>query len=328
MLGMACLLGAFAFVGSSCKKNTETNSIKVGLPTVEETNIDGDRAYIDFNDGNKMKWSKDDQIMFYNLNSDYTKSIRNPYVIFNGVGTIDGDFEGESMGAAQDLGYYAFYPAEKVENYPIGPRNSQTFEVPAEQQYNVGTMDATSLVMAVKGHSPFEHFSMSHIFGFIKLRLKGTQKVEWISVTDNEFNLSGTITIDLPAVNANTLQALINKCANYQISWESYAAELDTYLHGEGGLNYSSEPTGQTMTLYCDDPVQLNASNYTDFFITLRPGSLCKGFVVTVKYQGVEEPVVYNKFNPGAAEWAYGAYPQYPRGFAIRPGNIMGAKVN
>ena len=41
MIGMACLVGAFAFAGSSCKKNDTdtTSSFKVSLPAVEETTI-------------------------------------------------------------------------------------------------------------------------------------------------------------------------------------------------------------------------------------------------------------------------------------------------
>ena len=41
MIGMACLVGALAFVGSSCKKNNtdNTSSIKLGLPTLEETSV-------------------------------------------------------------------------------------------------------------------------------------------------------------------------------------------------------------------------------------------------------------------------------------------------
>lgn len=333
MIGMACLLGAFAFAGSSCKKNNnDTTSIKVNIAPIEETNIDGDRAYIDYAGDRLMKWSKDDQLMFYNLNSDYTKSIRNIYTIYNGVGATQGNFNGGNMGEAQDQGFFAFYPASKVEAYPIGPRNSQTFEVPEEQTYNEGTMDATSLVMAVKGYAPTESFNFQHVFGFVNLKLKGTQKVEWISITDNALNLSGNITIDLPAVNSTTLQGLVNICADYTATWESYMAALNGYLHDEdgGGLNYNSEPTGKTIKLVCEEPVQLT-NDYTNFYITLRPGCLGKGFVVTVKYQGESEPVVYNKFNPevtGEGGWAYGAYSQYPRAFCIKPGTAMNCKVN
>ena len=335
MIGMACLVGAFAFAGSSCKKNNnDTTSIKVNMPGVEVSSVDGDRAYIDYGDGNKMKWSKDDQIMFYNLNeNDYRRSVRNVYTLYQGANDTLGYFNGGLMGDLMGYGgYFAFYPASKVETHEIGPRNSQTFDVPDTQNYNVNRMDPTSLVMATKGENIIDNgFNLNHIFGFVNLKLKGTQKVEWISITDNELNLSGNITIDLPAVNATTLQGLVNICADYTATWDSYMATLNGYLHGDGGLNYNSDPSSdKTITLVCEDPVQLT-NEYTNFYITLRPGCLGKGFVVKVKYEGEAEPVVYNKFNPtvtGEGGWAYGAYAQYPRAFCIKPGNAMNCKVN
>ena len=332
MIGMACMMGALAFVGSSCnKENSETTSMKVNLKPVEEVSIDGDKAYIDYADGRKMKWSEGDQIAFYNLNQEYTQSVRKVYTLYNGAGTTEGDFSGDGMGALNSgfPGYYGFYPASKVVNYPIGPRNSQTFEVPAEQHYNAGTMDPSSLVMAVMGENIMDQgFNMNHIFGFINLKMVGTRKVEWISVTDNALNLSGNITIDIPAVNSSTLSSLVNICSDYSNSWESYMSALNGYLHGEGGLNYYSEPTGKTIKLICDEPVQLQPNTYTNFYITLRPGSLAKGFVVTIKFTDQQYPIEYHKFNPNSPEWAYGAYPQYPRAFCIKPGTAMNAKIN
>lgn len=346
MIGMACLLGAFAFVGSSCKKNnTDTTSFKVNLPSVEETTIGEDRAYIDWADGRYMKWSREDKVMFYNLNgSDYTKSIRNVYSLYEGAGETHAHFSGGVMGDEQDPGYFAFYPAEKVENYPIGPRNSQTFDVPAVQHYNKGTMDATSLVMAAKEWAPTDDVTFKHIFGFIKVRIqadadKNWNKVEWISVTDKTFNLTGDVTIDLPGVDSEELDRLINLCYNRpDLDFYSvYMAQLNSYL---SSINYHANGTGKTITLICDEPVQLgpdpnNPENpYTDFFITLRPGALATGFTVTVKFEGVAEPHVFTQFDPDATDWAYGTYmyapnvPRYPRQFTIKPGYSMGTRVN
>jgi hypothetical protein len=341
MIGMACLVGAFAFVGSSCKKNnTDTNSIKLSLPALEEISIDGERAYIDYNDGQKMKWSKGDEIMYYNLNSEPSRSIRQVYTLYEGAGSTVGYFSGLPLGDVQDpdLGYFAFYPASKVVNYELGPRNSQKFDVPAEQHYNYETMDPKSLVMAVKGFSPQESATFAHIFGFARIMLKGTQRVEWVSITDNFFTLSGDMTIDIPAVDPDRLLELVQMSANPAYSWEEYFAALEPYLYTEeDGLHYNAHGTGKTITLICDEPVQLSTDQYTKFFITLRPGCLGKGFVVKVKYEGVDEPQVFNKFNPDHAEWSYGGdngywtpshLEKYPRGFSVQPRTVQGYRLN
>jgi hypothetical protein len=331
MIGMACLLGAFAFAGSSCKKNdTDTTAVKMALPAVEETNIGEERAYIDWQDGRYMKWSKDDQVMFYNLNSDYTKSIRNVYTLYEGANTAVGHFHGNVMGDEQDLGYYAFYPAQKVEDYPLGPRNSQRFDVPAEQHYNEGTMDPTSLVMAVNGWAPTDNFRFFHIFGFLKVRIKGTESVEWVKVTDNDFHLTGDVTLDIPEVDYSLINGLVEECSNPAIAWPTYMADLQAYL---AQINYIGHGTGKEVTLICDDPVQLNNDEFTDFFITLRPGALANGFVLTVKYENIADPVVYRQYDPTSEQWAYTDYYDidhnqlYPRKFCIRPGNSMGARI-
>ena len=335
MIGMSCLVGAFAFACSSCKKdNTNTASFKVALPSVEETTIGEERAYIDWGDGRYMKWSKDDRVMFYNLNSDYTKSIRNVYTLYEGAGTTTAYFHGDVMGDAQDLGYFSFYPAEKVENDTLGPRNSQKFIVPDVQHYNEGTMDATSLVMCAKGWAPTDPVNFSHIFGFIKVRIKaeqGRNQVEWVSVTDKTFHLTGDVTFDIPGVDREELTRLINLCYDRpDIDFNVYMAQLEQYLQS---IHYQGNGTGNTVTLICDDPVQLT-NDYTDFFITLRPGALSNGFKVTVKYVGIEQPVEYTQFDPTAANWAYGAYEyapgisKYPRQFTIKPGFSMGTRVN
>ena len=318
------------------KNNTDTTSFKVNLPSVEETTIGEDRAYIDWADGKYMKWSREDRVMFYNLNgSDYTKSIRNVYSLYEGAGETHAHFSGGVMGDEQDPGYFAFYPAEKVENYPIGPRNSQTFDVPAVQHYNEGTMDATSLVMAAKEWAPTDDVTFKHIFGFIRVRIKADpsqnwNKVEWVSVTDKLFNLTGDVTIDLPAVDADQLESLINMCYNPSVDWDTYLSTLNPYLNE---LHYHGNGTGKTITLICDEPVELS-DEYTDFYITLRPGALAKGFTVTVKFEGLTEPHVFTQFDPDATDWAYGSYmyapgvQRYPRQFTIKPGYSMGTRVN
>ena len=321
MIGMACLLGAFAFAGSSCKKNNETTSVQVSMPVVAETTVDAEKAYIDYYDDMQMKWSAGDEIMVYNLNSDYTQSEAEVYTLASGANTTVGNFHGDkAMSAEMDAGYYVFYPASKVVNYPLGPNNTQTFEVPAEQTYNGETMDPTSLVMACKPTTgTFNEFNLDHIFGFIDVRLKGnTKSVQSVELTDNAFNLTGNVSLELPLVNRDNLLALQAACTNSTVTWEAYQATMISTLQAMG---YTSEPTGKSITLNCGG-VQLKASEYTHFIFSLRPGCLAKGFVVKVTYTDGTSEVV-NKFNPESAAWHYASSPQFPRGFSIMPGTIM-----
>lgn len=267
MIGMACLLGAFAFAGSSCKKNNnETTSVKVNLPVVAETTVDGEKAYIDYSAGNVMKWSAGDQIMVYNLDeADYTQSEAEVYTLYNGAETQVADFRGKNLSAMKDS-YYIFYPASKVVNYPLGPNNTQTFEVPAEQTYNGETMDPTSLVMAYK-NTALNNFNLDHIFGFIDLRMKGTKSVQSIELVDNAFNLTGNVSLELPMVNTTNLLDLQAACTGTG-TWEAYQATMISTLQAMG---YTSEPTGKSITLNCGG-VQLNNNTPTHFIISLRPG--------------------------------------------------------
>jgi hypothetical protein len=82
----------------------------------------------------------------------------------------------------------------------------------------------------------------------------------------------------------------------------------------------------------------LNPDNYTDFYITLRPGSLSNGFVVTVKYtDGTQE--VFRRCDPDAQEWGFdpaqtGHYvpgtniAMFPRYFTVLPGTVLGIRLN
>lgn len=330
MIGMACLVGAFAFVGSSCKKNnTDTTSIKANMPALEENYIDGDRAYIDFNDGNKMKWSEGDQIAIYNLAENYTQSVRNIYTLISGANTTEGHFSGGVMGDLNEGfdGYYAFYPASMVVNHPIGPRNSQTFDIPATQNYHYNCMDPTSLVMTVKGEGIMDHFRMKHIFGFADFKLKGTKKVKRIVVTDNQFPLNGDVTADLPCFTHEFYFRLKNgilEMADYRCDYSMAMASLNAMLQQ---FNYMGYAGGYTMTLECGDGVQLNPNTYTKFIMTLCPGALCQGFSVTVYYTD-NTSVTFNKFNPNHADYGYASNQALPRAFCTKPGTINHFSLN
>ncbi len=328
MIGMACLVGALAFAGSSCKKNnTDTTSIRVIMPSVEETTIDGERAYIDFSN-NRIKWSKGDQIMFYNLAENPEHSVRNVYTLYSGANNYDANFSGDVMGELNEGfdGYYGFYPASKVENHELGPRNSQTFDVPAIQNYNAGNVDPTSLVLAVKGADIMTHFTMDHIFGFADLKLKGTKAVDRIVISDNEFPLSGNVTLDIPYIDYSTAIILKNRCrelADYRTNYATVWAHIDEMTDA---MNYSAEGGGRDMTLECGG-VQLNSDTYTNFILTLRPGALHHGFSVTVYYAD-ETSETFNKFNPDSDAWGFANNQACPRAFCVIPGVITHFSLN
>ena len=326
LMGMAIMLGAVAFFGSSCKKNTPTTKFSLSLPAVETISIDEDKAYIDFNDGGVMKWSEGDQIMAYNLAENSSESVYEVYTITNGVDGQFGDFVGGDLGEEKDWGYYAFYPASKVVRHPLENGNRQTFDVPMFQTYSATGVDPTSLVMAAHDEGiPGGHYEMKHVFGFIDMKLKGTKAVRNIVIRDNFFNLNGYIAANLPYVNESTLSDLIAQCANPDIPFDNYMNALNEYLNGDLGYEGHGGSDGKVMCLECNG-VQLNASAYTDFYITLRPGALAKGFVVEVTYTDGNTEVI-KKFNPNDAAWGYAAYPKYPRAFCVRPGKIVSFKA-
>lgn len=339
MIGMACLVGAFAFASTSCKKEkTDTTSINVSVPQVEVNNIDGDRAYIDFigDPDMLMRWSKDDTIAIFNLAEDYTHSICNPYKLVSGANTPNGTFSGDVMGELNEGfdGYYAFYPYSKVKNHAIGPRNSQTFDVTATQNYVENCMDPTTLVMALKDANYEDGMHFDHIFGFINLRLKGTKSVQSIVVTDKEFPLNGYVTVDLPKVTYGQARLLRNSCdelADYQTTYSTAIERLNDVLSEEHGVNYYGQQgyngaNPYEMTLECGG-VQLNTSSYTNFIMTLRPGALHQGFYVTVNYTDGGSQSFY-KFYPGSNEYGFANVPAAPRGFCVKPALINTFTLN
>lgn len=338
VLGMACLMGAFAFLGSSCNKETETTtSIQANLPgVVEEAGTFGQglRAYIDYTGTDwRMKWSDGDQVMIYNLDNDWTQSKRAVYTLNTGAGTTQAGFMGDDLGEELGIGFRVFYPASKVVNHPLGDRNSQTFDVPATQTYAKDCMDPTSLVMACRPLNGIHHatFNMEHIFGFVNIRIAdvrnynttGThyplRKVASVQIEDCFYNLNGNITADLPGVNPDELQILIDECAEGN---SQYMAHLASYLQG---VNYTSEPGDKTITLNCPGGVQLSDSGWTNFVFTLRPGSLSKGFdVVVTLTDGTQKRIT--TFNPSTDDYILG--PTIPaNGFCTKPGNLMNFNV-
>ena len=327
LLCTLCMVGAVAFLVSSCKKNDEKVEITVSLPTFEEAAPEpgeGDRIYIDFA-SNTFKWNDGDQLMVYNVDAlDGTNTKKAVYTINNGgQGQTSMMFTGEDLGARKNH-FFAFYPVAKIKNgtADLDVDNFETFVVPATQTYTVidgqPTVDPTALAAAVEVNSLKEAFTMKHIFGICRLKLKGNRTVSSIVLEDKAMGLSGEVSMKIHKVDMegfNTLMGLYTIPDNgteinpqFVTQWNSVRTDL----------GYNAVASGNTLTLNCPNGVQLSPNTQTPFYFVVRPGAFIKGFTITVNFtEG--EPYVFNNYaNP---KDSYKMRPGYIKGFA--PSTVM-----
>lgn len=298
IFGMITLAALLAVGSASCKKNNTTNSsFTFALPTVEGFVADEGKAYIDINDGSKMKWYDGDEMMIYSVDATNTTPSMGVFTADAGVtGATLAHFNGPSLEAGS-YGYFAFYPASKAVS--VAADNYATFKVEKTQTYdhnlNImsgrGIMDPRGVVAAstctmLNGSVTT---TLKHIFGFANVRVKGaTKKVKSVSITDNKLHLTGNMTIQIPAItetNLSTLQTLGANYASGAINESSYMSQLSACLQSMG---YSSQPNGNVVTLDCTDyeggAVPIEATNNKYFIIPLRPGALLGSFTITLTY--------------------------------------------
>lgn len=308
VIGLMCMAALVAVSASSCKKTTDEGSeFEVGLAQLQGYNM-SERAYIDINNGCQLTWNEGDQIMVYNLATDYTKSVAR---IFTAVPGSEGltvtRFKGRPVGAKKDIGYRYFYPAYKASGELLED-NRETFYVSPDQEYNPDLLiDPTSLVMACTVNNMADDFVMEHIFGILNLEIVkiSPARVRNIVITDNTFHLTGEMSLKLPVVNSATLDELMTEC--YE-STPGYEEHLAAYLQD---LGYEANGDGYSITLDCskadDNQGIMIGEEMRHFFVTLRPGALYRGFTVTVNYMDESlTPTITN-------------YQPYNR-FCIRPG--------
>jgi hypothetical protein len=307
LLGMICLAGTLV-VASSCKKNEETTKVTIGLPQFEE--VEGEpgeeaKAYIDFNANGAFKWNANDQIMIYNLDAE------NGANTAKAVYTTDANAEGQSVVTftGADLGkkkshFFIFYPVSKVATgtNSLDVDNYETFNVPAVQTYTTingnPTIDPTSLAAACEVSSLSEQFTLNHIFGVCRLKLKGTKAVRSIVLHDNAMALAGNVTMKLNKVEMARFSDLLDQYtliqdgqaelnSQFVQAWNQYRTEL----------GYSAEANGNDITLNCPD-VKLNPTTQTLFYISVRPGAFIKGFTITVNFADGTSTTLNNYANP------------------------------
>lgn len=294
-----CMLGGFAVLFGSCKKNDEAETVTVNLPAFEEE-IDG-RAYIDFANGNSFKWNANDQIMVYNLDAqdgtNSEKAIYQTTASAEGQATAVFTYASGDEISAKKSGYFIFYPVDKVSDKALNELNYETFTVADTQEYtkvgNNATVDPKGMASAIEVNRVSGAFTLKHIFGVLKLRLTGVGTVTRIEVIDERFNLSGSVSMKLHEVSMDRFSSLqttfINNQDPYNVdafvnAWEEYKSDL----------SYSTAGGGKMMTLNLNNGIGLNGDTETNFFIGLRPGALKYGFRVKVYLAGEDEPRVFD----------------------------------
>lgn len=297
-----CMAGSLALLASSCKKNEENNEVMISLPQMEEAgDFDGDRLYIDFNQNNTYKWNGNDEVMFYNLDAeDGTQTIKSVFTTTAAAeGATNALFFGDDLGAKKDH-FFVFYPTNKIVNgtQSLDVDNYETFSVDDEQQYTLvkgkPTVDPTAMAAACETEN-LKSFTMKHIFGVLRLKLKGVKTVQSLELIDNTHNPSGNVTLKLHEVNMTTFSNLMDAYASDYNNSQLTPEDLAAYLQQ---LGYSSEPEGKTITLDCGDGVALSETTQTHFFFVLRPGALIDGFKVNVYFtDGSNDAIEYPNHN-------------------------------
>ncbi len=296
-----CMVGGFALLFGSCKKDNESVTTTINLPAFEEE-VEG-RAYIDFNDGKKFKWNANDQVVLYNLDDqDGTQSEKAVYqTTANAEGQPTGLFEyasGDQI-SAKKYGYFVFYPVDKVDvSAPLNEINYETFTVPATQNYtkvgDVVTVDPAGMAMAIDVANITGNYTLKHIFGVLKLKITGTGNVTGIEVEDSRYNLSGTVGMKLHEVKMAKFTALQNDfIANNDP--DNYGPFINEWNSYRSLLGYTTNGSGKTMKLDCGhDGIALNSATPTEFYIGLRPGALKYGFKVNVYIDNSMIPVEFD----------------------------------
>lgn len=295
-----CLLGVFAFT-TSCKKNEEKTSFQVTMPQITEE-MDG-RMYIEF-PSKISKWELGDQIMVYNLNPEtpaQSKAVTFTAIALTANGGETARFEeDEEIGEVMGDYYRFFYPASAASG--VLEDNKEEFVIAPTQNYRqvdmlqddgtyqpVATVDLDAVKMACS-KPVTDHFAFEPITGVLRLRVTNSNKaVSSIVVTDNTFNLSGNVSMNLFEIKEETKNQLNAILDSYKAGgdWEAAAAAM------RANLGYSSWNTGKTMTLNCAEPVQLTTSGETWFYIALRPQALGNGYTVRFNFSdGTYQDVV------------------------------------
>ena len=205
--------------------------------------VDGENANV-----KKVFWQPNDAIGISKYNTGagsdvnkFTTSIAEP--------ASKADFGGITEFASR---YRAFYPySESLEDV----MGYFYFDMPAVQKYVNGSFDPQASPM-VASAEPGEDFNFYNLCGILGLNIVGTQKVESIMFsgfdeTGSPIALSGRFYVDPESTDPHMMPEI-----------------------GHSGIGYS-------VTLKCDQPVQLNLDTPVPFYIQLPPATYSK-FILTI----------------------------------------------
>lgn len=288
-----CLIAMVGLLAVSCKKKEDRAEYTVNFGETygfqAGPSFDGSKAYFDPTDGYKFKWNAGDEVVIYNLASDYTQS--NSEIFTAATDGARVVFEGNSIGSRKDIGYFVFYNADKAHR-DLKELNTETFEVTRTQTYDPTCYaDPHALVAAcTTGESGDGHastFTVNHIFGYLNVGLGGFNEgitVDSIVVTDNHWNLTGQLDLRLPEVNATKFDNLLSLLEGNDE--DAYVSALNTYLHDLGYHAYGNQ--SKSIKLDCGGAA-VPYYNWGYYFISLRPGALYKGFSIDVYLTGNDD---------------------------------------
>ena len=312
IIGMMSMVALLAIGASSCNKdNTKVvSSFDFKLPAIEgESGIDDSKAYIDVV-ANQMKWYEGDAMMIYSIDEDWTQSRACPFNAESGItGAVQAHFKGAPMEEGSE-GFFAFYPASKASR-EITEGNRAYFNVGETQTYVSDLfastsmadkifMDPTGFVGAATCDviKPYVSADLKHIFGYINVRVKDSKnrgrKLSSVTIKDSNMHLTGSMSIEIPALKSADLDAMKQLGVNYKANGNTnaYWSEMNNRLQEVG---YMPNGTGFEVTLDCSaaNGVVIDR-NYKYFLIPLRPGALMDDFTVTLKYIDGTSDIVVN----------------------------------
>ena len=241
-----------AILSFAACQDVETTLVKENILSAVIEQDDLTRTEMDEN--NNVLWSENDQIIAF-LKTSYGHKYK---VKPSFIGKSYADFSMVSSNSGNDLSAgnewehnVAYYPyTNTIECLKSGNHYVLDVVLPSEQAYVPESFGNGSMAMVAVSED--NNITFNNVLGGIKLQFKGTQKVKSITLKGkNNEKLSGSATV---TAYTNDTKPAVTMDSNASTS----------------------------VTLNCDEGVQLNESKSTEFIITLPPVVFSKGFIVTL----------------------------------------------
>lgn len=221
----------------------------------------GDETKTSLESGRRVVWNKGDKIAYLDIN--VNKSQDSDYYI--GLTCIlEDQYDGNSVGVFKGLDplpvddYFNFCVYPDDDNYLAHVENGRVMlynKVAKHRTLQDGSFEKKANISVGKEESTKGFFLFRNVFGLLSISLTGTAIIKQISLkSDSEEPLWGDIVIDM-----------------------SYGEEgpAMTFINTE-------EEDHSVIILESDEGVQLSEDRPSSFYFTLPPGSLQKGFSITI----------------------------------------------